>query len=185
MPSIEVLKIAVVKLKELKDNGIGVYLIAGSHDFSPSGKTILDVLEHAGFVINVVKRYEGEEKLRLRFTIDPKSGAKITGLLGKRGTLEKRYYESLDKEYLEKENGFKIFMFHTALSEFKPDDLEHMEAQPLSLLPKHFDYYAGGHVHTVMEKDEPDYGKIVYPGPLFPNNFAELEKLGRGGFFLL
>ncbi|MEK6868563.1 MAG: hypothetical protein AABX98_07095, partial [Nanoarchaeota archaeon] len=28
------------------------------------------------------------------------------------------------------------------------------------------------------------YKNIVYPGPLFPNNFAELEKLGNGGFYI-
>ena len=34
-------------------------------------------------------------------------------------------------------------MFHTALTEFKPEELDSMESQPLSLLPKNFDYYAG------------------------------------------
>ncbi|MCK4522256.1 MAG: metallophosphoesterase, partial [Nanoarchaeota archaeon] len=47
LPAIDNLKQAVIKLKELKDKNISVYIIAGSHDFSPSGKTILDVLEHA------------------------------------------------------------------------------------------------------------------------------------------
>ena len=34
---------------------IEVYVIPGSHDFSPSGKTMLDVLENSGLVINVNK----------------------------------------------------------------------------------------------------------------------------------
>ena len=75
-------------------------------------------------------------------------------------------------------------MFHTALTEFQPSDLERIDSNPLSLLPKNFDYYAGGHVHYVFEKDEKGYGTIVYPGPTFPNSFSELEKLGHGSFYI-
>ena len=55
LPGIDKLKDVTIKLKELKDKNIPVYLIAGSHDFSPSGKTMLDVLEKAGLFINVAK----------------------------------------------------------------------------------------------------------------------------------
>jgi len=185
LPSIDLLKEATKKLKELKDKDIPVYMIAGSHDFSPSGKTMLDVLENAGLIKNVAKGEIIENKLKLNFTIDKKTGAKITGLLGKKGSLEKEYYENLIKEDLEKEQGYKIFIFHSALTELKPEEFKDMESQPLSLLPKNFDYYAGGHPHFVLEKQEKDYGLIAYPGPLFPNNFRELEKLERGGFYLV
>jgi DNA repair exonuclease SbcCD nuclease subunit len=184
MPSMDILKTTVVKLKELKDSGINVYIIAGSHDFSPSGKTILDVLEQAGLFTNVVKGNVVDGKLQLRFTTDEKTNVKITGMLGRKGMLDRSYYEALDKENLEAEEGFKIFMFHTALSELKPQGMEHMDASPLSLLPSGFDYYAGGHVHVVMEKHVSSYGTIVFPGPIFPNNFAEIEQLKRGGFYL-
>lgn len=183
LPALDRLKIVVKKLKELKDRKINTYIIAGSHDFSPSGKTILDVLEDAGLCINVVKGSVEGNKLKLKFTIDEKTGAKITGMLGKKGMLERKYYENLDKTNLEKEEGFKIFMFHTALSEFKPDDLEKMEAQPLSLLPKNFNYYAAGHVHYIFERHEEGYGIIAYPGALFPTNFKELEKFKNGGIY--
>ncbi|MGM5482922.1 MAG: metallophosphoesterase family protein [Nanobdellota archaeon] len=184
LPGIERLKNVVIKLKELKDCGINIYIIQGSHDFSPSGKTMIDVLEGAGLVENVVKGRVHEDKLRLEFTIEPKNGIKITGMLGKKGMLEKNYYEDLDREYLEKENGFKIFMFHTALTELKSQELSKMESSPLSLLPKGFDYYAGGHVHEVINEDVKDYGKIIYPGPTFPNNFREVEKLKNGGLII-
>lgn len=185
LPAIDNLKQAVIKLKELKDKNISVYIIAGSHDFSPSGKTILDVLEHAGLFINVAKGEIIDNKLKLSFTIDKKTGAKITGIPGKKGMLEKSYYENLIKDNLEKEQGYKIFMFHSLLSEFKPKDMEKVDSQPLSLLPKNFDYYAGGHPHFAFNKKEDGYGTIAYPGPLFPNNFAELEKLKRGGFYII
>jgi len=184
LPGIDALKLVVTELKKLKDNNIPVYTIPGSHDFSPSGKTIIDVLENAGLLINVMKGKIIDEKLKLDFTAD-KTGAKITGIFGKKGMLEKSHYKSLLKKELEQEKGFKIFMFHTALSEFKPEELDSMESQPLELLPKNFDYYAGGHVHYVFSKKESGYGLIAYPGPLFPNSFSELEKLENGGFYIV
>jgi len=63
--------------------------------------------------------------------------------------------------------------------------MENIISQPLSLLPKGFDYYAGGHVHIVDDKQIEGYGRIAYPGPLFPNSFAELEKLETGGFYIV
>ncbi len=185
LPNLDSLKETVIKLKELKDKDIPVYIVAGSHDFSPSGKTMLDVLENAGLFSNVTKGQIIDDKLKLNFTVDKKTGAKITGLLGKKGSLEKSYYNDLIRDNLEKENGYKIFMFHSAITEFKPDDLEKMESQPLSLLPKGFNYYAGGHVHYVFNTKDKEYGTIAFPGPLFPNNFRELEKLGNGGFYIV
>ena len=104
-------------------------------------------------------------------------------MLGKRGMLDRKYYEDLDKNNLEQGDGFKIFMFHTTISELKPKNLEKVEASPISLLPKNFNYYAGGHVHTVAIKDINEYKNVAYPGPLFPNNFKELEELGQGGYY--
>lgn len=185
LPRIDNLKDAVSALKRLKEEGIPVYLIPGSHDYSPSGKTMLDVLENAGLFINVVKGEEINGNLKLHFTIDQKTGAKITGMLGKRLSLEREYYKALDTESLEKQEGYKIFMFHSGIDELKPDDMQNVITQPLSLLPKNFNYYAGGHVHIVKEARIDGYGAIAYPGPLFPNSFSELEKLETGGFYII
>ncbi|MDP6138772.1 MAG: DNA repair exonuclease, partial [Candidatus Woesearchaeota archaeon] len=95
LPRIDNLKKVVSILKQLKDKNIPVYIIPGSHDYSPSGKTMLDVLEQAGLFVNVVKGEEIDGKLKLNFTIDKKTGAKITGMLGKRYSLEKEYYKNL------------------------------------------------------------------------------------------
>ncbi len=186
IPAMDCLKTAVDKLRQLKERHIPVYIIAGSHDFSPSGKTMLDVLESAGLVINVCKGEETTDgKLKLKFTFDKNTGAKITGLLGKKGGLEKNYFYSLDREELEKrEKVFKIFMFHSALTELKTKDMAEMDSMPVSLLPKGFNYYAGGHVHIVDKQSLPGYQHIVYPGPLFPNSFSELEKLKHGSFVI-
>jgi hypothetical protein len=184
VPGIDSLRMAVEQLKKVKDAGIPVYYIAGSHDFSPSGKTMLDVLEHAGLAVNVAR---GEElpdgRVKLNFAAD-KTGAKIAGMIGKKGGLEKNYFHYLAKELLENEPGFKIFMFHSALAELKPKDLEEMDAMAVSLMPAGFDYYAGGHVHVVDRQTIGKYQNIVYPGPIFPNNFSEVEKLKHGSFVI-
>lgn len=196
LPSIDYMKEVVKGLQKLKEFQIKVYLIPGSHDFSPSGKTMLSVLEEAKLVVNVSKFKEIEvnktKKKQLKIFKDEKTGAFISGMLGKKNMLEKNFYENLDysnfKENISSENmleknTFNIFMFHTALDELKPKELSKMESSPISLLPQGFDYYAGGHVHIVEKSNVFGYRNVVYPGPLFPNSFYELEKLRSGGFY--
>ena len=178
LPSIDLIKITARILNKLKEHEIEVYIIPGSHDFSPSGKTMIDVLENSGLMVNVMKIKDN----KLMFTND-KTGVKITGLVGLRSSLDKYYYESLDFSNLENEQGFKIFMLHNTINELKPKDLEKVEGISLSLLPKNFDYYAAGHVHYIKEQKF-GKGKLVYPGPLFPNNFKELQELKQGGFYI-
>ena len=55
LPGIDNLKRVVKKLKSLVEFKIPVYVVPGSHDYSPSGKTMIDVLEEAGLLINVFK----------------------------------------------------------------------------------------------------------------------------------
>jgi len=181
IPPIDIIRAATEQIKRLEDCGIRTYIIAGSHDYSPSGKTIIDVLESAGLCVNVSRGESTEEgKLRLKFTQDA-TGVKITGILGKRGGLDKAFYEELDRNI--KEEGDKIFMFHGTLSELKPEGMQAQD-MPLSLLPEGFKYYAGGHVHIVRHEALKGYN-VVYPGPTFPNNFAELEKLKQGNMVIV
>jgi DNA repair protein SbcD/Mre11 len=181
IPQIDYIKEATAQLKKLKDNNIPVYAIAGSHDYSPSGKTMLDVLEKAGLLINVMKFNEEGD---LEFTVDPKTQVKLTGIIGKKGGLEINDYKLLDTSNLEKEEGFKIFLFHTAINEFKPKGLEKMPGTGVATLPENFQYYAGGHVHYIFQKE---FGKgvLTFPGALFPNNFKEMEEWQHGGIYIV
>ncbi len=189
VPPLDQVKRAVTQLKKLKARDVRVYAIAGSHDYSPSGKTMLDVLEEAGLLVNVMKgsvvEKGGKQELKLNFTQDPKTNIKLTGILGRAGSLDKHYYEDLDRESLENEDGKKIFLFHASITELKPKALEHMDSSPVSMMPKGFDYYAGGHVHIVEKTSLPGYTHVVYPGPLFPASFSELEDLERGSYVLV
>ena len=157
MPQIEMIKDVTGIFNKLRDKDINIYIIPGSHDYSPSGKTMLDVLENAGLVVNVMKFGDG----KLQFTED-KTGVKITGLYGRRNSLEKLDYANLKKEHLEEEKGVKIFMFHTTLEEFKPRDFEKIEGESYTSMPKGFNYYAGGHVHYLFDVEKEGFGKSSF-----------------------
>ncbi len=179
LPQIELIKETASILSTLKEEDIPVYIIPGSHDYSSSGKTMLDVLEKAGLVTNVSHISNNE----LTFTHD-RTGTKITGFHGRKGQLERFEYEKINFEHLGKEPGFKIFMFHSLLNEMKGEEFKNVEAATLDILPKGFAYYAGGHPHFVKAQTFEGYGLVAYPGPTFPNNFKELEELHFGGFYI-
>lgn len=169
-PPIDTLKLSFKEFKKLYDAKIPCFIIAGSHDYSVSGKTFLDVLEHAGFCKNVFVSEEKDDKIVLQPTIYEKFA--IYGYPGMKSGLE---VKGLKKTILQDAPGFfKIFMLHTALREAIGDIP--MEAISLDELPQ-ADYYALGHLHV-------DFGRenVAYSGPIFPNNFEELEELKHGRF---
>ena len=185
IPEMRVQKYAFAKFKQVHDAGIPVYVVYGSHDFSPVANSVIDLLAETGYITKVTKVKEStEEKITLDFLQDEKTQTKIVGLPGLKQSKDREYYEKLDRTSLESESDFKIFVFHGGISEMKSGVDPGDDYIPLSLLPKNFDYYAGGHVHIVKDISLENYKNIVYPGPLFPNNFAELEKLERGGFYI-
>ncbi len=194
-PKVDVVDLATRELKKLRDNQIPVYGIMGSHDFSPSNKSMIRPLITAGMFINVSKGdITDNNKLKLKFTEDPQTKIKITGLRARKRSLEIEDFEILDRVNLEKESGIKIFIFHTLLSELKPIEYKDMVSAPKSLLPLNFTYYAGGHMHKTVpdkvRKNERSHKidnktKIIYPGGLYPVNFRELEQYQYGGFCII
>ena len=184
-PTIDVMAKAAKKLYELKLKGIAVYVIEGSHDFSPTGRTILKVFQEAGLLQRVTSGVEIDDRLVLRGVVDEKTKIKLYGISGIRGSLEKADYTRLDRDELEKQEGQKIFLFHSAIEELKPEGLYKMESMPISLLPKGFFYYAGGHIHEKGDYDLGDYKNVVFPGAMFPNNIDELLSFRGGGFYLV
>ena len=173
-PPIEILKDSFAEFKKLRDAGIPVYLIAGSHDFSASGKTFLDVLEKAGFCKNV-ENWELEEDGRIKLKPHIHKDIAIYGYPGRKSGME---VEDLRKIYFNEIHPFTILMLHTTIREVMEDSsMEAIKKQKLPLA----NYYALGHVHKRFE----DYiatSRYVYPGPTFPNNFQELSDLQHGSF---
>jgi exonuclease SbcD len=187
IPDMALANSAVRKIREARDRGIQFYVVYGSHDFSPTQTSIVDLLESAGLFKKVTKGKIEEGKLVLEFHTDERTKAKLCGISGRRLGIEKEYFEILNREDLEREKGFKIFVFHGAVSEYKPEYLAEAESVPLSTLPKGFGYYAGGHIHEKFLAKELGYN-IAYPGTLIGADFRDLEKNAKGqerGLFIV
>jgi len=180
-PPIEILKETFSEFRKLKDAGIKSYVIAGSHDYSVSGKTFLEVLEKAGFC--EICKYEDigtdENKEIILKPIIHKS-YHIYGYPGKKSGLEIQDLKKIKINESYQEN-FRILMLHTTIKEVAKD--LPIESIDLLELPK-ADYYALGHIHINFEK-EINGKPAIYSGPTFPNNFKELEELKNGSFYII
>jgi len=176
-PPIEVLKDTFTEFRKLKEEKIKCYVIAGSHDYSVSGKTFLDVLEKAGFC--EICKYKEEDGKIILFPLTNNS-CHIYGYPGKKSGLEVQDLKKIqiNESY---DSYFRILMLHTTLTEVA-DSLP-IESISLDELPK-ADYYALGHIHTDFEK-EINSKPAIYAGPTFPNNFKELEELKYGSFYII
>ena len=189
VPELDHVKRAVDIMRKARRHGIEIYMIYGSHDFTASTVSIIDILHSAGLFVKPIEFEQIKDKIKLKFIQDKKTAFKITGLSGRKTGLDSEYYYLLDMGALEYEEGLKIFLFHAPISELTPADLAHGESIPLSLLPKGFMYYGGGHLHRRIEHKHDD-GKsmIVYPGPLFGSTFTDLEDTAEGerrGFYII
>jgi len=175
-PPIEILKETFSEFRRLKEARIKCYVIAGSHDYSVSGKTFLDVLEKAGFC-EICSFEEKDNKISLK----PSNNESISiyGYPGKKSGLE---IEDLKKISLEPSNKFKILMLHTTMESAKGN--LPIDSIDIKQLPD-AEYYALGHLHLIHENKLSDNQYLIYPGPIFPNNFQELEDLRGGGFYII
>ena len=171
-PSIDTLKETFREFRRLKESNISVFIIAGSHDYSMSGKTFLEVLEKSGFCKNVACFEEKSDKIILHPTIF--QNIAIYGYPGKKSGLE---IDEVERLKLQDSPGlFKILMLHTTLSSAVQNPK--IKSVNDSLLPS-VNYLALGHLHIAYSRN----GK-VYPGPIFPNNLPELEELQGGSFYM-
>lgn len=187
IPQLAPVKRAVEILKQARDSGIAVYMIYGSHDFNTANISMIDILHSAELFIKPTDFQTTTDSVILKFFVDKKTGAKITGISGRKVGLDREMYEKLDKKNLEMEDGFKIFLLHKGIQEILPSDMNFRDSLPISLVPKGFDYYGGGHIHKKVEK-KINGSVIVYPGPLFGSSFQDLEETAKGekrGFYII
>jgi len=184
IPSIDTLKEAVSEFKKLNEAGIKCYLVSGSHDYSATGKTFLDVLERAGFCKNISCMQEDEKEEQLCVNTIEDENLILVGIPGKKASAEVNYFKKLKIIGELKSDKFKIFVFHSTLTEAKPEGMDFVDSVDLANLPEGFDYYAAGHLHLIFDANK-GQASIVYPGPVFPNNIDEIEKLDGGSFYLI
>ena len=189
IPEMRVQKFAFAKFRQVHDAGIPIYVVYGSHDFSPVSNSVIDLLTEIGYITKVVQPTSHDDgQISLKCLVDPKTGVKLTGLTGLKVGKDREWYEKLDRDSLETESGFKIFLFHGGISDMKTDSGMDGDQMPLSLLPKGFSYYAGGHMHKFNHQSFEGYSNVVYPGTPFAGYHADLEDNANGqkrGFVLV
>jgi exonuclease SbcD len=184
VPDLGVVDQAAAKLREVKDAGVPVYVWYGSHDYSPTEKSIIDVLASTGLFTKVARFEEAPAGAgpALAWTTDPTTGARMVAIAGKALGLDRHLYKALDKAALEREEGFKIFGFHAGVKQFLPQYLAHIEAVELADFPRGFNYYAGGHIHHHSIERPGGFAPFVNPGPTFGSDGRDLLNDEPRGF---
>ncbi len=174
-PTNSTLENAIKNFSRLRDAGIPVLTVDGSHDSAPNAitSTILHPLDSAGLIYHL-PRHEAAcwQKSECCY---------VYGIPNYR---TRRKTEELIPSFLEqnrptpKPDVFNIFVFHMALDlpHVKPPYME-AEAHP-ELIPDGFDYYAAGHIHTPYSQNFKS-GILVYPGCTETTDYAE-AKAGKG-----
>jgi len=180
IPDLDSVKRVVIRLQEAKKQGIPVYVVYGSHDYSPNSTSIIDILVAGGLLTRVMDAHLEANEVKLSFVTDEKTNVKLCGISGRSYSMERDYYEILDRKNLEDQKGFKIFVLHSAINEMKPVSSAYDKGVQQSYLPRGFDYYAGGHIHEYVQYRDKEFGWIAYPGTLFGSDFTDLENVANG-----
>ncbi len=171
-------------LHRLNEQGIRIYAIFGSHDYVLHETSWLDVLSDGGLFVRVAPSpvlSEGKE-WSLPWLTDEATGTVIAGISGRAQGLDTRAYESMNSEEFCRQKGFHIFLYHAAVTEFLPVELQgRVEGVPLARLPPKCGYYAGGHIHeTYRGKGPGGEGVLVNPGATFGTSLTDLDKIAQG-----
>ncbi len=175
-PSISSVLIAIENLKKLRENEIPLFIVPGNHDIYLN-ETFLSVLERLSLLKNLgSKRYFKKEGDFIVCRGETFGKVFLCGVPGRRVRI-KDIYSKLVVKFPE-DCRFKIFLFHhivnSVTSRFPDIDI--------NLLPKGFDYYAGGHWHSRFE----DVGRrVFYPGSTEFWDLSEMKKDKEKGFFIV
>ncbi|MEM4255532.1 MAG: metallophosphoesterase [Candidatus Norongarragalinales archaeon] len=183
LPEMGVIDRAVRKMREAQARGMRFYLVYGSHDYSPTETSVIDVLCSAGVLVKVSGEETGADGVKtLKVFKDEKTGVSFAGVSARARGLEEAEFQKIDFSVLESVPNPKIFVFHSAVSEYTREEF-HGFAGGVSVnsLPKGFDYYATGHVHLPQVIRDPALQNkpLVFPGPLFASDYRDLEALAN------
>ena len=152
---------AIRNFRRIRDAGIPILAVDGSHDSAPNvvTGTILNPLDSAG-LIYYLPRHEG--------ACWESDYCYVYGVpnFRTRDKTERRlpaFYEN--KKPTPRESSFNIFVFHMALDVPEITSIYPKmaaEASP-NLIPDGFDYYAGGHIHVPIHVPFKN-GTLAYSG---------------------
>lgn len=175
-PSNITLENAITNFRRLRDAGIPVLTVDGSHDSAPNviTGTILNPLDSAG-LIHYLPRKKGASWNNKNCYVYG-----IPNFRTRRRTEEQLPLFLEENKPTPEPSVFNIFVFHMALDipRLKSPQME-AEAPP-EFLPDGFNYYAGGHVHSVHKMSFKN-GILAYSGCTETVSYedASIEK----GFF--
>jgi exonuclease SbcD len=176
-PSNVTLENAIRSFKRLRDAGIPVLTVDGSHDSAPNTitGTILNPLDSAGLIYHL-PRHEGAcwRKPGCCYVYG------VPNFRSRRKTEEALPSFMAEHPPAPGEEVSNIFVFHMAvdLPSVKPPYIE-AEASP-ELLPDGFDYYAAGHVHKRFV-GKFKTGLLVYSGSTETTSYDEAKQ--EKGFY--
>jgi DNA repair exonuclease SbcCD nuclease subunit len=170
-PSNVTLEKAIRNFSRLREAGIPVLTVDGSHDSAPNvvTGTILNPLDSAGLIYHLPK-YEGACWRK----------PECCYVYGVPNFRTRHRTEELLPAFMEQNKPtpdpslFNIFVLHMAvdLPNVKPP---YIEAEvPPELIPEGFDYYAAGHVHETY-KEKFKTGLLVYSGCVETVDYQEAQ----------
>ncbi len=171
-PSNTTLERAITNFRRLKEAGIPVLAVDGSHDAAPNmvTGTILNPLDSAGLVYYLPRR-EG--------ACWESDGCYVYGIpnFRTRERTEKQlpaFYEV--KRPAPRQGCFNIFVFHMILDipEMVKGNPKFFAEAPPELIPEGFNYYAGGHIHTPWQFPF-KRGMLVYSGSTETVNYEDAD----------
>lgn len=159
-PSNVTLEHAVKNLNRLREAGIPVLAVDGSHDTAPNALTgtILNPLDAVGLIYYLPRHDEACWRKNNRCYVygvpNFRTRRRTEDMLPK--------FMGQNKPKPEKDI-FNIFVFHMAL-DLPELNIPGMEAEaPAELIPEGFNYYAAGHLHKSYVGSFKE-GLLVYPG---------------------
>lgn len=174
-PNTKTLVFLVKQLRRLYNANIPFFIVPGSHDIGVDG-TFISVLDEIGLVKNLAsKRYVEVNDNSIILKGEHYKDAFICGVAGRRDRISDVY---LNLKISDK-GKYNIFIFHHIVS----DIADKFADIPTSLLPKGFNYYAGGHWHGFAKIKYGD-GIIVYPGSTEYNDLDEMAR-DKNKYFIL
>lgn len=177
-PSNVTLENAIDSFKRLRDSGIPVLAVDGSHDSAPNmiTGTILNPLDSAG-LIHYLPRHKGACWRNENYYVYG-----VPNFRTRRRTEEQLPIFLEENKPTLDPSTFNIFLFHMALDipSITHPQME-TEASP-EMVPEGFNYYAGGHVHS-PSKTPFKKGLLVYSGCTETVSYEDAKE--EKGFFYI
>ncbi|MCW1293357.1 MAG: exonuclease SbcCD subunit D [Candidatus Parvarchaeota archaeon] len=180
-PRIEDLIFVTDQLMKIKNAGIKLFAIPGSHDVGYGEEnSIIDIFDKSDLLTNLNStKYLKIEDNEIILKGEKYKNAFIAGIKGKRTRAQEDLFKKLKVEM--QDAWIKIFLFHHTISELG----EEFKDIDINDLPKGFDYYAAGHWHGHKDGIKYEKGIINYPGSLEYCDAFEIENYNERGFYLI